>query len=380
MSGEWSSATPLNEVGASVWHNPSIATQGSPMIALRSSICRAVLCSAVLFAFGPSLARAEEPVAESEHQPGRGWQIPGTGLSIGGYASGGFVDYQHDASAFVIDNLSLIAHWESEGKWRVFSELDLEDVFAYQPGRGRLSSRSYLALERLYADYLYSTALNLRLGKFLTPIGRWNIIHADPLVWTTSRPLVTEQTFPTNATGIMLFGSAPLLGKTLDYSVYGAVGNDWRPDPELDPFEEAYGVHASMPVSANAEFGISLVSFEQRDTEGERRKLIGFDYNWSRERFEISAEAAYRFSDRGDTFDERGMFVQAVAPLTQKLYAVGRYEYFDAAGPTDDTHLWLAGVAYKIAPAFVLKAEYRESSRYEPRAPSGVLTSISVLF
>ena len=74
------------------------------------------------------------------------------------------------------------------------------------------------------------------------------------------------------------------------------------------------------------------------------------------------------------------MFVQAVAPLSKRLYAVGRFEYFDAAGPATDTHLWLAGVAYKIAPAFVLKAEYRESSRYEPLAPAGLLTSISVLF
>jgi hypothetical protein len=380
MSCEWSSTTPADEVDASVWHNLPIATQGFIMTALRSSIGRAVLCSAMFLACGASLAETEEPAAENESAPGRGWRVPGTGLSIGGYTSGGFVDFQGDASAFVVDNLSLLAHWESEGRWRVFSELDLEDVFAYQPGRGRLSSRSYLALERLYADYLHSTALNVRLGKFLTPIGRWNIIHADPLVWTTSRPLVTEQTFPTNATGVMLFGSVPVMGRTLDYSLYGAVGNDWRPDPELDPFEEAYGVHASLPVSANADFGVSLVSFEQRDAAGERRKLIGFDYTWSRRRFEVSAEAAYRFSERGGTFDERGAFVQAVAPVTQKLYAVARYEYFDAAGPSADTHLWLAGMAYKIAPAFVLKAEYRETSRFEPRAPGGVLTSISVLF
>ena len=350
------------------------------MMAMRRSARRAVLCGALLVSSGTSFAAAAEGENSGEYRPGRGWQIPGTGLHIGGYASAGFLDLQEDASAFVVDNLSLLLHWEGKGRWRVFSELDLEDVFAYQPGQGRLYSRSYLALERLHADYQYSTALNFRLGKFLTPIGRWNTIHADPLVWTTSRPLVTEQTFPTNATGVMVYGALPLLGKSIDYSVYGAVGRDWRPDPELDPFEEAYGVHASMPTSTNAELGVSLVSFEQRAARGERRKLVGFDYTWSRERYELSAEFAYRFSDRGDGFDERGMFVQAVAPLSKRLYAVGRFEYFDAAGPATDTHLWLAGVAYKIAPAFVLKAEYRESSRYEPLAPAGLLTSISVLF
>jgi hypothetical protein len=380
MFFEWSRRVQAVGVAVSVCHNAAIATQGLPMIALCGSARRTVLFGALFFALGLSSVRAEEPVSELEHRPGRGWQVPGTGLHIGGYASAGFVDYQQDASAFVVDNVSLIVHWDSDGRWRFFSELDLEDVFAYQPGRGRLSSRSYLALERLYADYLHSTELNFRFGKFLTPIGRWNIIHADPLVWTTSRPLITETTFPTNATGVMVFGSFPLFGKSVDYSVYGAVGNDWRPDPELDPFEEAYGLHASIPVSARSEFGVSLVSFEQRAALGERRKLVGFDYTWSRDRYEISAEAAYRYSERGGSFDERGMFLQAVAPLSEKLYAVGRYEYFDAAGASTDTHLWLAGMAYKIAPTFVVKVEYRESSHQQALAPSGLLTSISVLY
>lgn len=348
------------------------------MSALRNSVGRMALWIAALACCAN--AQAQETHTDGERLPGRGWLVPGTSLNLGGYASGGYVDLRDAPAMFEIDDLSFITHWESEGRWRLFAEIELKDVFAFQPGHGRVSSRSYLGLERLYADYVHTAAVNLRIGKFLTPIGRWNLVHADPLVWTTSRPLITEKTFPTNTTGLMLFGSTPLLGRSIDYSFYSATGREWRPDPDLDPFEDAFGMHASVPVSKNADFGVSLVSFEQREAHGERRQLVGFDYNWVRGRYEVSAEAAYRFSERGGGFDERGMFLQGVAPFTQRLYGVARYEYFDAAGPSTATHIWLAGLAYKLGPAFVLKAEYRQSTRFAPLAPDGLLTSVSVLF
>jgi hypothetical protein len=51
-----------------------------------------------------------------------------------------------------------------------------------------MSKTSACEVERLYLDYLHSDALATRLGKHLTPIGRWNLRHADPLVWTATRP------------------------------------------------------------------------------------------------------------------------------------------------------------------------------------------------
>lgn len=350
------------------------------MVVLRKRACWRFLLLFLLLPLMQAALAAEATPDADEYQPGRGLRLGDSGWRLGGYASAGYLDLRDEGSAFVVDNLSLLMRWEGEGRWRLFSELDLEDAFRYEPGRGRISSRSYLALERLYADYLHSTALNYRLGKFLTPIGRWNVIHADPLVWTTSRPLVTQRSFPTNATGVMLFGAAQLGGRTVDYSIYGAVGRDWRPDPELDPFKEAYGLHTSVALSANTSLGLSLASFEQVGAEGERRKLVGFDYVWERDRYEISAELAYRFSDLDDSFDERGAFVQAVAPLSERLYAVARYEYFKPAGPDTETHLWLAGVAYKFAPNWVLKAEYQDTTRQQALASNGLLTSISVLF
>lgn len=339
----------------------------------------ALLLVAGLF-LAPSAVRADESEPVPDYYPGQGWQVPGTGLKLGGYVTGSFENIRHSPAAFAIDDLSLFAHWESQGKLRLFSEVTLESPVVYQPEDDTISRHSYLTLERLYADYLYSDGLNFRAGKFLTPIGRWNVIHAGPLEWTTSRPLVTERSFPTNATGAMIFGTVPVFGKSVDYSIYSAIGNDWRPDPKLDPFEDAYGLHVSVPISAAAELGVSLVSFEQKDSSSERRKLWGLDYFWSRNRYELTAEVAYRYSEDGGPFDERGAFVQGVAPVSDRLYAVARYEFYDKAGATPPVNLWLVGLTMKVSPALLLKMECREGSDEQVVAPDGFLASISFLF
>jgi hypothetical protein len=350
------------------------------MFVIKGSSHRAILLLIVVLSFGQSVARADEPEQAPDYRPGQGWEVPGTGINLGGYATLSFENIRHSPAAFSIDDLSVFAHWEGEGKLRLFTELTLESPVVYRPEDDSISRHSYLALERLYGDYLFSDALSFRFGKFLTPIGRWNVIHAGPLEWTTSRPLVTERSFPTNATGVMVFGTVPIFGKLVDYSIYSAVGNDWRPDPKLDPFEDAYGVHVTVPVSVAAELGVSLVSFEQKDSILERRKLVGLDYFWSHDRYELTAEVAYRFSEDGGPFDERGAFVQGVVPLSRRLYAVGRYEFYDRAGPAPPVNLWLTGLAMKPSPALIFKMEYRVGSDQPSVAPDGVMASVSFLF
>lgn len=332
----------------------------------------------LLLIFMAAAARADD--TSIDYQPGQGWQLPGTGLRLGGYTSAGYQNDRRKPSSLGVNDLSLFTWWEGDSPFKFFSELDLEDGLTWKQGQRITTRHAYLGLERLYVDFNYSDSVNLRGGKFLTPIGRWNTIHADPLVWTTSRPLITERAFPTNATGAMLYGTVPAFGKTLDYSVYTALGDDWRPNPKLDPFSEAYGFHVSAPLSGLGEFGVSYVNFEQRKSIGERRNLVGVDYFRTFDRYELSAEAIYRLSDEGGLASEKGLFVQGVAPLTQRLYLVGRYEWFDPAGIARPLNLGVIGVALKLSPAVVLKAELSHASHNSIGAQEGFFTSIAVLF
>ena len=329
---------------------------------------------------GHTTAWAEDTLAGADYQPGNGWQIPGTGFRLGGYASAGMENDRHRNTNIGLDDFSLFVHWESDGKLRLFSELDLEKPVMWEQSSGLTTNHAYLALERLYADYLYSENINFRAGKFLTPIGRWNVIHAAPLVWTTSRPLITEHTFPTNATGAMAYGTLPVMGHEIDYSVYTAIGNEWRPDPKLDPFEEAYGLHLTMPTTNLGEFGVSYANFEQKGNIGERKNLLGMDYFWSRNRYEISAEMVYRLSDEGHRSDEKGLYIQGVAPIADRWYAIGRYELYDQAGSASTLNLWLAGLAMRLTPAMLFKAEVSHATHNQIQAPEGIFASFAIMF
>jgi len=351
-------------------------------------MCRllAFLLSTLCFA-GPALAQHENDTSAASYELGHGWQVPGTGFRLGGYSTVELQNDKHQPWSTGISDLSLIVTWEGDGKLKLFSESNLENALTYEQGSLLTSKHTYLELERLYADYLYSEHVNLRVGKYLTPIGRWNVIHASPLVWTTSRPLITEETFPTNATGAMLYGTLPTPGHDIDYSVFTALGKDWRTDPKINPFKQAYGLHINLPTSSIGEFGFSYASFQQEGaTEalegiiGEHKNLIGFDYFWTQNRYELTAELAYRFTNKRRISEEKGLFVQGVAPLSERWYAIGRYEWYNKVGPAPAMQLGVLGLAMHLTPAMIFKAEYSSATNNHIQAPEGLFTSFSVLF
>ncbi len=118
----------------------------------------------------------------------------------------------------------------------------------------------------------------------------------------------------------------------------------------------------------------------RKKTRPERKQLSGIDFVWSHNRYELSAEVVYRFSDESSFLDEKGAYVQFVAPLSQRLYAVVRYETYRVARGDAPTQLKVTGLNYRITPALVLKAEWVASKHNTVHAPDGLLTSINILF
>jgi hypothetical protein len=322
----------------------------------------------------------EEPGGTtSSYELGRGLRLGESGFTLGGYASAQYQDLKNSDLRASLSHLSMFLWWESESRLKFFSEVDSEDTFAtsYHSEAGE---RHYLALERLYFDYAFSDSLTLRAGKFLTPIGRWNLIHADPLVWTTSRPLITRNLFPVNATGLMALGNFPMLGRQADYTVYASLGHELRADPAQDPFNEAYGARFNLSASENMQVGLSYAIFAQRALREEHKQLLGLDFLWSARGYELTGEAAYRMSNEGAQRDAKGGFIQGVAPLFDRLYAVGRIEAIRQPDIFNITRIWLLGLNYRYSRAISLKLEFVHGTNNDISAPSGFLSSISVLF
>ncbi len=317
-------------------------------------------------------------ISSSSYQLGQGYRINQFGLVLGGYTSIAYSKLNNRRGQLVLEDASLFVSWEIKPWLRFFSEIEFEDAVTIKSNSIGTGDATFSA-ERLYLDYLMTERSTLRFGKFLTPVGYWNEIHAAPLVWTTSRPLVTEEPFSKHVTGAMLHGTIPVLDLDLDYAIFADDSRDIDPKPVDVNFNNAFGGRLRLFFSSYSSIGVSYVNFRTDQLKHNPDfNLVGLDFNFKRNQFELTSELTYRFSDKSN--EQKGLYLQAVAPLGKGFFAVGRYEYFDDGKISPNTHLGIAGMAYRPIPGLVLKAEYRFGRRNDKVEPSGFLTSFSVLF
>lgn len=356
---------------------------------------RIILQALLLICCWPALADADHDGTwvHAPYRLGQGLSYPGLGLNIGGYISVRYEDIKDRDWSIGARDLSLFFSENLSNRWQIFSELEVGQALDISPNS--VSERdSEIDLERLYADYRATKEVTFRFGKFLTPMGHWNQIHADPLVWTVDRPLTTATPFARHATGVMLYGSFSALRNDWDYNLF--IDDSDLLDPaqqkELafedggagvsphNAFERAAGARISYHfLDDSANIGASFLRYQMYDLR-ERKDLYGLDALWIVDRMEFSSELVYRASLGGLESSERGGFVQAVLPLTEHLYLLGRHERYKTALLPQSTTINSAGLTFRPHPAIAVKLEYRGGSNNELLAPTGWLGSLAVLF
>ena len=324
-------------------------------------------------------SKNETSEASPPYELGSGVRLWNSGFYLGGYGSAEYSAAKNAEPDFALSHADLFFWWENRSGFKFFSEVDGE----YEAATHRnpsLGERRTLSLARLYLDDTYSDSLTFRLGKFLTPIGRWNLIHADPLVWTTSRPLPTKSPFPETATGAMALGNFSFLGRPLDYSVYVSANGDLRKDPDESEFHKAVGLHFNVPVSDTTQLGLSYVYFSQNPDPENHQRLLGLDLLWSHHGFEIMGEAVRRVSSQGSQSDESGAYLQGVVPVYGRLYGVVRLEGYHQASPEQTIRDGVLGLTYRQSRAISYKIELDRSLYSTGNDSVSFLSSVSVLF
>lgn len=301
---------------------------------------------------------------------------PDSGFKWGGYSNAIFNIKPGGDKEAQLEEVAGILRWEGNSRFRFFSEVEIEQPLVWREGESFPAEGSQLELERLYVDYNLSEALNLRAGRYLTPAGRWNLIHAAPLVWTATRPLATSRLFPLFTNGLMLYGAKPFRERAFEYTIFVEGLEDQDEDENEIEFEETRG--ARFTLSGKVNWGLSLMEFKEEVPGNPRFRLIGLDFAIKHRGWEFSGEAFQRFySDNSD--GGNGAYLQAVAPLGHQWYGIGRLENFKRPleGSTDR---WLLGAAWRMKANQVLKFEYSGGDEDHPESPRGFLASFAILF
>ncbi|MCB9495301.1 MAG: hypothetical protein H6686_00240 [Fibrobacteria bacterium] len=100
------------------------------------------------------------------------------------------------------------------------------DVKVQDPSDRRRTD--YLRLVRAQFDAKISDALNVRVGRFLTPVGIWSVDHGSPVILSIQQPyyISTVPIFPQVQEGAMLFGNLFLGDNDMEYALYLSKGRE----------------------------------------------------------------------------------------------------------------------------------------------------------
>jgi hypothetical protein len=360
----------------------------------RTRLAPAFALAAVLF--WPAVVAADTSWETDPYQLGGGLYFPQQALRVGGYADLHYYGLDHEAGSFSVEDLSLFLTKDIGSRWRLFNETEVSEALTFT-GDGASTRDASVEIERLYADYLASTAATFRIGRFLTPVGQWNLVHADPLVWTVSRPLSTTAAFSRSANGAMIYGTRTIAHDDFDYTLYvddshalgvvsdvnyayGSYGAAGAIYPLKNEFEHAAGgqVHYHMH-DDQLSLGASFVSYKLKDPRQQYR-LAGLDFDWVGPNVELSGEGVYRTADRPQTSSEYGGFLQAVVPLPNRLFLVGRYEHYRNSMPNETDNIRTIAINYRPLSGIVVKMERDDGTHKSSVIPSGWFASFAVLF
>ncbi|HKJ92431.1 MAG TPA: hypothetical protein VJ957_04640 [Longimicrobiales bacterium] len=264
-----------------------------------------------------------------------------------------------------------------------------------------------LNIARLYAEYAFSDALRLRLGRFLTPVGQWNEIFAEPLTWTVLRPLTTYRPFAKSTTGVLLAGTVPVHGHDAGYAAYFSPPDWSREETGESGFVRAAGGRIAMELRPGLVLGASTARFrvsrpyqpgdpeyaeggllppdtidspaeEAREAEAEGRWLFGVDLSWDIGRLELLSEAV-SLSRTALRPGEHGGFLQAAIRVVDPVHLVLRSEVYDPVYRST-VAVQTVGVTMRFFRHATFKLERQFTDHPSERVRDGWFVSLSALF
>ena len=331
-------------------------------------------------------------VSAQEYRPGRGYRLYNDEmlqLNLGGHASVFYLAQGEDNDSVGLDQAGVMLYGNITSRFRFLGEYGSDNIYTYRLDSGKSDSTD-LQLMRLYGEYLFSDALHLKAGQFLTPIGIWNRTYIPALRWSAFTPYVAMRFFPKIIVGGALEGRV-LDNRALGYSLFYHADGEYDTNENNVPAKEFVGGELRYHFGLRGKVALPFGRFRS-DTAKEICLFTGANFLWPIGRNELSSEFLFKdgeWTDMGgfhNTWKDYAWYLQYVQHLLGSHYLSARLgqlvRFKSNTDMTWEDNNVVFGYIYRPQTALSIKAEYRHRERNNPfeiRSDEGLLT-FSVLF
>ncbi len=230
--------------------------------------------------------------------------------------------------------------------------------------------------ERLYNDFKLSHRSRLRVGKFLAPVGYWNLIHAAPLVWTINRPASSTYSYSNYVTGVEYgYVLDDYLGSRFD--VYVQLNDEFDPKPyKQHPRRYDKLLGGSWTLADNLD-SRSSIDFQYAEVENSNttRTTLSIQKIWYFDQWDVDAQLIYTKINMGNTTKlsnnaakmkgeldnswDGGGYIQTRYRIHPKFNVYARGEYFHYAIEQDNGNNFIFGGRYLLGIWGNINLEYK---------------------
>lgn len=313
--------------------------------------------------------------SEDGYQLGEGLKISDLPIYVGGYFS---IDYQHKTNydRYRIDDLAILSYGKKD-KFSYMAELEFKELYVKIDDQNSSTTErnNKFHIERFYVDYTVNDNYYLRLGKYNSPIGYWNLMPINVLRETTSSPVLTYIIFPKFTTGM-----------TLQYQSYNSETFNIeflaQHNEDLDDEYNNYKVneHYGFVLGYENDF-IALKFnggyFHLNGSQIERSRYYALlSSQIDRERYQLLCEIGTQYSN--DHFSTPyALYLQGLYHFNDQNSGILRFESYRNKLENKDDKIVILGYTYRPLYPVAFKAEYQIHSEQESNK---LLFSFSVLF
>ena len=250
--------------------------------------------------------------------------------------------------------------------------------------------------ERLYNDFKLSDKSRIRVGKFLAPVGYWNLIHAAPLVWTINRPASSTYSYSNYVTGIE-YGYVLNDFSGSRFDLYAQFGDEFDPKPlskHPRQYDKLIGGSWTLSDNLDSRSSIDFQYAEVKDSKTTRSTLsvqkIWYFSDWDLDaqliytKINVSAQKKVANNStklKGELSDgwDGGGYIQTRYRLHPKFNLYARGEYFHYAIEQDNGSNLIFGGRYLLGIWGNINVEYKWGGGTQSISEDGISISYNAM-